>query len=97
MKYEFAIQKTVLENKKVILTPVVREKKRSWLLGFYENPWQRIVFCEGKYFTLDLPWNPDLTFEECQQRIKGYQDQLEAEKSHNIKTVELDNLEVKEI
>ena len=96
MVYEFAIQKKVLNNGKEILTPVVREKRKKWFIfPLPEKQWDRIVCIYGKYLTLELIWEPELTFAQCQEHIDGYQAKLIGEKSNEVAMTEFQNLEEK--
>lgn len=92
--YEFAIKKDILNSGKEILTPVCRRKaKWRWI----PNPWYRITLIEGKYRLLELDWIPELTYTECEERVKGYQQELLQQVANNIALVEFHNLENKEI
>ena len=89
MVYEFAIRKIIQDDGREVLIPVVRQKRKRWLfIKMPENEWHRIVCLYGKYKTLELNWNPDLTFIQCQDHIRGYQEKLIAEKS-NVELYEL--------
>lgn len=93
-KYEFAIKKDTLKSGKVILTPVCRVKSRiPWL----QNPWIRIIDKYGRYFLEDLNFDPELSHEECQRHIQGFQNELAKAKEHQISHIELDILEEKTI
>lgn len=93
MIYEFAIKKDILNSGKELFTPVVRQKQKKWWGKIYDNPWERIVCYMGVYFTLELPWFPELTYEQCLEHIKGYQEKLKQDVANDIQTVEFHNLE----
>ena len=90
MIYEFAIKKDILNNGIEILTPVVRKKAKKWL---YTNEWERITLIYGRYTLISIDWNPELTYEECLEHVKGYQEVLRQNIANNIQTVEFHNLE----
>lgn len=92
--YEFAIKKETLNSGKDIFTPVVRRKAKKWM---YTNEWDRITCIYGKYTTIKIDWNPELTYEQCDEHIKGYQQELLQQIANNVAIVEFHNLENKEI
>lgn len=94
--YEYAIQKEVLNSGKEIFTPVVRRKKR-WKWGWlgYEEGWQRIVRQYDRWVLLELDWDPELTYEQCQEHIDGYHKTLIDSVANEVNKVELHKLEEK--
>jgi len=98
--YEFAIKKDVLNSGKTLFTPVCREKKWIGIFGLYliSNPWQRITQVYDKYLLTDLEFiTPELTYRECEDHVKGYQEALLQQVANEIATVEFHTLEEKEI
>lgn len=99
-KYEFAIKKDVLNSGKTIFTPVCREKRRT-IFGLYlmlvPLPWQRIVNIYDEYILMELDFNPELTYKECEEHIAGYQKVLLQKVENEVVTVEFHTLEEKEI
>jgi hypothetical protein len=90
MIYEFAIKKEILNSGKEIFSPIVRKKTKKWL---YSNNWERISCIYGKYTLIPLDWDPELSYEQCLEHIKGYQEKLKQDISREIQTVEFHNLE----
>lgn len=93
-KYEFAIKKNVLNSGKIIFTPVCRKKSR---LGIFSDPWQRITRIYDTCVLLELDFEPELTYAECEQHIAGYQYVLSKQVENETATVEFHTLEEKEI
>lgn len=93
--YEFAIKKDILNSGKEILTPVCRTKSKWRWAG--SNPWCRISLVEGKHTLLELDWIPELTYKQCEERVKEYQKELLKKVANNVVIVEFHNLENKEI
>jgi hypothetical protein len=98
--YEFAIKKHVLNSGKVIFTPVCR-KKSFWSFFFSEN-WERITKIYGRYFLLDLDFDlnpdasPNLSYQDCEEHIQGFQIALQKATENVVKNVEYHTLEKKE-
>lgn len=90
MIYEFAVKKDVLNSGKEILTPVVRKKVKKWL---YTNNWERITLIYDKYTLIPIDWEPELSYEQCVEHVKGYQEVLKQNIANDIQTVEFHNLE----
>ncbi len=88
MKYEFAIKKDTLHSGKEIYTPVVR---RKW--GKISYGWQRIVCLYGKYTLLELDFEPELTYQQCEEHLKGYQSELLKKVEGTVREVEFHELE----
>ena len=86
MKYEFAIQKDILNSEEVIHTPVFRIKSR---FNFFNYRWQRIAKVENGYELLELNPPPSLTEEDCKVRIEGYKAYLKDCVKTQVKTTEL--------
>lgn len=90
-KYEFAIKKDVLNSGEIIYTPVCR---RKLTLGrFFPSQWERITRIYDKYILMELHWNPFLTYEECEEHIRGYQEELSKQIQNQVQTVEFHVLE----
>lgn len=85
--YEFAIQKTELNNGKINYTPVTRIKSK-----FITNPWVRIACIYGIYLIMDLDFDPELTLQQCEEHIQGYKDSLQKARANQIKNIELTQL-----
>ena len=97
-KYEFAIKKDMLYSGKAIYTPVCR--KESTFFGVpttWNNPWNRITKIYNVYTLLELDFVPELSYEECEEHIKAYQDFLIKQDSHEVMSIELHALETKNI
>lgn len=94
-KFEFAIKKDVLNSGKVIFTPVCRQKGWAGIFGLYlyNHPWIRITEIYGDYILMDLDWTPELTFEQCEKHIEGYQAKLDRSIENNLHYAEFQNLE----
>ena len=96
MKYEFAIRKQELGSGKIIFTPVCRKKPISRFL-LINPPWERITKIYDKYLLMDLHFDPDLSYQDCQEHIQGFQEQLERDKDNEVVYVEFDTLEEKNL
>lgn len=94
-KYEFAIKKNVLNSGKTIFTPVCRKKSRLGRL--FSNPWQRITMIYDKFILMELDFEPELTYGECDEHIQGYQQVLSESVGNKTATIEYHALEEKEI
>lgn len=94
-KFEFAIKKDVLNNGKIIYTPVCREKSKLGRL--FSGKWQRIVQIYERFFLMELDFIPELSYGECERHIQGYQEELMMQVQDQIATVEFHTLEEKEI
>ena len=91
-KYEFAIKKDTLRSGRVIFTPVCRRVSR-----YYPSPvWNRITKIYDRYVTLDLDFIPNLSFEECEQHIAGYKEELRKSIENEVEIVEYHKLETDE-
>lgn len=88
MKHEFAIKKDTLRSGKVFYTPVYR--RIGWATS-----WTRITRIYDEYLLMDLDFNPDITFAECEEHIAGYKKKLDKSKENEIKFVEYHKLENK--
>lgn len=86
--HEFAIKKETLANGTVVLTPVTRRKTK-----LLPKSWERITKIEDKYCLQDLDWNPNLTYDECNQRIDGYKEFLRKKVENTVKSVTFDTME----
>lgn len=95
--YEFAIKKDILVSGKVIHTPVCRKKSKLGRFNIFPNSWNRITKIEERYTLLDLDWNPELSYKECEERIHGYQQVLLKKTENEVSTVEFHVLEEQEI
>ena len=95
--YEFAIKKDNLNSNKSIFTPVCRNKSKLEILNIFPNPWNRITKIYNEYILMELDFTPDLSYEECEQHIKGYQEILLQNIENQIATVEFHAFEEKEI
>ena len=89
--YEFAIKKDILNSGKEILTPVCRNKSKFG--RFFPNPWIRITIIYGHVVPMELDFNPDLSYEDCINHIKQYQQALQNKMENQIQTVEFHMLE----
>lgn len=96
-KYEFAIKKDVLNSGKTIYTPVCRKKSEFPYLRIFNNPWERISRIYDRYTLMELHFTPELSYEECQKHIQGYQQTLSQLRKDEIATAELHLLETQEI
>jgi len=88
-KYEFAIRKATLSSGKTTHTPVCR-KKTSITNLLIPNPWERIVEVYGEYILMDIPFTPELSYEQCELHISKYQEKLMNEKLEEEETVEFE-------
>jgi len=95
-KYEFAIRTALLSSGKSTHTPVCR-KKTSITNLLIPNPWDRIVEVYGEYILMDLPFVPDLTYEECELHIKKYQEKLIKEKIDEEEEVQFESVSELEV
>lgn len=77
---QYAIKKDVLEDGTVILAPVTRNK------GYLSTRWERICKLEDRYCLQELDWNPNLTEEECNERIEGYRKYLKDLVANTVKS-----------
>ncbi len=87
-RYEFAIKKDSLNSGIIIYTPVCRKKAK--LIPY---PWERITKIYDNYILMDLNFVPDLTYEECEEHIHGYQQKLLKLRENDITEVEFHTLE----
>lgn len=94
--YEFARQKIVLNSGKETWRPVVRQKMHGLLKLLYSNSWDTITCVYGKYILMNLPFDPELTREECEAHIINYQNLLKESIATDIKTEETEEIEEKE-
>lgn len=94
MKHEFAIKKQVLNSGRVVHTPVYRANSFG-RLRILQTPWTRITRQYDKFKLMDLDFDPDLTFEECEEHIEGFKEQLIKNKENQVKFVEYLKLENK--
>jgi hypothetical protein len=95
-KYEFAIRKAVLSSGKTTYTPVCR-KKTSITNLLIPNPWERIVKVYDDYILMDLPFTPNLTYQECEEHIIGYQNKLHSEKLEEEEDIQFEAVSEMEI
>lgn len=96
VKYEFAIKKDTLNSGKTLFTPVCRKKSRLGKLNIFPNPWERITRIYDEYLLMDLHFNPDLSYRECEEHIRGYQEKLLQEVSNQVADIEFHTLEERE-
>lgn len=96
-KYEFAVKREILNSGKIIHIPVCREKLLLGRFNFFTNTWSRIVKIYDEYTLTEIDWTPDLSYEECEEHIKGYQKALLKKLENNVQTTEFHVLEEKEI
>ena len=94
MTYEFAIKQEVLNSGETVFTPVIREKSNSWWKKLFPNPWYRLANVEGVVQILDVDRVVYLAYDECEDRIRAFKEQM-AEKDrdkvkHTVLFVEKD-------
>lgn len=73
---EGRVHKETFGDGRIIYTPQVRETK---FLGGFFNPWKQIVKIYDEYIEYHFPGQHNLTFEDCEEHIKGYQEQFRKE------------------
>lgn len=91
--YEFARQKVVLNNGQETYRPILRVKRTSMIPWFFESPWERICCIYGEYITMDLPFEPILTLDECNEHIDAYKNILKQKVEKNVKEELIENIE----
>lgn len=89
--YEFSIKMEVSVSGKQNFTPVCREKS---IFGKYlSSKWLRIVKIYNTYAIIEIDFEPELSFAECEEHIRGYKKQLEEQRSAEIAKVEFYSLQ----
>lgn len=82
-EYEFAIKREVLASDEVLYTPVTRIKSKFKISS---NKWERITKIYNKYYVMELEINPKLSLADCEDHIKGFQEQLKEINDNSIVT-----------
>lgn len=95
-KYEFAVKKDVLNSGEIIYTPVCRKKSVLGKLNIFPNVWERIVKIYDEYVLMELHWTPNLSYEQCEEHIRGYQEKLSKQIENQVQTVEFHTLETQD-
>jgi hypothetical protein len=83
--YEFAIKKHTLNSGKVVLIPVCRKKSK---IKLFPESWQRITMIYGKATVLDLNFDPELTYKDCEEHILAYKEVLSKQVEHHVAATE---------
>lgn len=93
MKHEFAVKKNTLHSGRVIFTPVYRTASR--MNTIMRTPWTRIIKIYDRFQLQDVDFEPNLTFDECEQHIAGYKAELEKLVEQKVTVTEFLKLEEK--
>lgn len=87
---EFAIQKKTLNSGEVVHIPVCRRKS---LIPLLSVPWERICRVYDNYILLDLDFEPNLSYEECEEHIRCYKQKLLGLVENQVSEIEFSDLE----